>query len=198
MSPPSPGPTRWPRRWARGRRCSGWRERWPWRRGRWRTATPERSPASLLPVGQHIDHPAVRIPDEEASYAPLLVPQLPYDLGARRHDLRVHGVDVLDLHAQVGDDGGGALLGEEADLGGRVGGRRHRDDPPHVHDLLEAEQAVEGTVGCQCLTGLDMDVGHDPADTHGTAPSLSSAAGGPLSVIALPPSRLLSGPSHRH
>jgi hypothetical protein len=73
-------------------------------------------------VGQDVHHEAARVADEEAAHAPLLVAQVPDDLGARRQDGGVHRVDVVDLDAQVGHHRRGALLGEEADLGGRVAG----------------------------------------------------------------------------
>ncbi len=89
------------------------------------------------------------------------------DLRAALPDGPVHGVHVVHLDADVGVRRSRFVAGHHADLRRRVGRGRRRHDPAVVHDLLEAQQAVELPVPFRVLR---VEVGHDSADGHRRLP----------------------------
>ncbi len=112
---------------------------------------------------EDIDDPAVRVLDEEAADAPLLVLERPDDLCAGGQHGCVGRVHVIDLDAHVGGDRGGFVMRHEDELRGGVAGGRESHDPPQVHDFLESQQAVE-RAGFLQVVGLD--VGDDTTYAH--------------------------------
>ena len=115
-------------------------------------------------VGEHVDHVAVPVPEEEPAHSPLLFLELVDDLHPGSLCRGARGVDIVDPDRDVHVGRAGAVLGDQPDLNRRVVRRCQDRDPADVHDDVHARRPHVGVDGGSEVAHRQH--GHHSIDGH--------------------------------